>query len=113
MTPEKAKELLPVMEAYADGKVVQWRITIAEGYWERWQTDKWRDYDCTKSGHPYQPHWEDTQLVWRVKPAPLELWICPVCRMIFEFEPKYCCRGGVMGGTHEDTAPVKMREVLP
>lgn len=61
MTREEAKHLLPVLEAYAKGKVIQWRFKV--------NVDKsWRDYN---PDHHFSPvsreDWE-----WRIKPEPRE-----------------------------------------
>jgi len=60
MTRERAKELLPVMQAFAEGKEIEARAVDAIG---------WVNVSY--------PKWED-EYVWRVKPDipdPKELWI--------------------------------------
>ena len=57
MDRERAKELLPIIEAYAEGKVVQWRADF----------DEWTDDDN------FNP---DLHLDYRIKPEPREWWIC-------------------------------------
>lgn len=60
MTRERAKELLPIIEAFAEGKEIEARAVDAIG---------WVNVSY--------PKWED-EYVWRVKPDipdPKELWI--------------------------------------
>ena len=61
MTKERAKELIPVIQAYAEGKAVQVRIA-GDG-------DPWQDYsgEC--------PNFENGNWEWRVKPEPREFWV--------------------------------------
>ena len=56
MTPERVKELLPVMTAYAEGKTIQ----------SLFESDKWTDIS--------HPHWFDN-VKYRVKPEPKYGWI--------------------------------------
>lgn len=57
MTRERAKELLPVIQAFAEGKAIEYRV-IQERPWER----------------IYDPGW-DNGVEYRIKPEPREWWI--------------------------------------
>lgn len=56
MTPEQAKKLLPIVEALAEGKEVQY--LTAEHRWDKWTPDE------------LPPRY-----IYRVKPEPIECWI--------------------------------------
>lgn len=58
MTRERAKELLPVIQAWAEGKAVQCR--------GRYCSDNWGDSTC--------PTWRD-DFDYRIKPEPREWWV--------------------------------------
>ena len=50
MTPERAKELLPVIQAFAEGKTIERRFTGSDGCdgYHYWKTDlcpDWNSYD--------------------------------------------------------------------
>ena len=55
MNRERAKELLPVIKAYSEGKVIQC-----------WSAPNWIDMD-------YPTFVENSE--YRVKPEPLEMWV--------------------------------------
>ena len=56
MNRERAKELLPIIQAYAEGKKVQYMDSLGA----------WKDVaDPTF----------DPVLKWRVKPEPMEIWV--------------------------------------
>ena len=57
MTRERAKELLPIITEYADGKTVQWF----------WNGLGWRDADGAS--------FDGEGVKWRIKPEPLECWV--------------------------------------
>ena len=56
MTRERAKELLPIIQAFADGKTIQMWLPVSK---------RWEDID--------DPTFSD-MTTYRVKPAPLEGW---------------------------------------
>ena len=58
MTPERAKELLPIIEAYASGAEIQ----------SRRDDEEWRDESY--------PLFNSTSYEFRIKPAPREFWVC-------------------------------------
>lgn len=60
MTREQAKILLPVMQAWSEGKTIQFK-TAPNADWIDWNNDLSPGYD------------QDWQ--WRVKPAAREFWI--------------------------------------
>ncbi len=95
MTRERTKELLPVLEAWARGEVVEWRHT---GFKE------WRDstHDAPKSGLNF----DDPYLEWRVKPKAREWWVCENCHHMQSTARERCpiCTRLIL--TH-------VREVLP
>jgi len=57
MTPERAKELLPIIQAYAEGKTIQYRANINVG---------WRDAGG--------PRWDD-DFEYRIKPEPKVIYV--------------------------------------
>lgn len=61
MTRERTKELLPVLQAWADGKEIQASCQSANPVWETYQG---RD-----------PNFTPESWIWRVKPEPREFWI--------------------------------------
>ena len=58
MTPERAKELLPIIEAYANGAKIQ----------SRSDDEEWRDDSY--------PLFNSTSYEFRIKPEPREFWVC-------------------------------------
>jgi len=62
MTREEAKKLLPYVQAFADGKLVQWQDSV---------TNEWHD-DNDPNFHPVAK--------WRIKPEPREVWIT-ICNL--------------------------------
>lgn len=60
MTRERAKELLPIIIAYAEGKVIQAKFNSIP--------DKWHDRSGGMS-------FDDTKIDFRIKPELREFWI--------------------------------------
>ena len=58
MTPERAKELLPIIEAYANGAKIE----------ERYRDSVWRRFDGLFV--------QDSDYEFRIKPEPREFWVC-------------------------------------
>ena len=56
MDRKRAKELLPIIEAYAEGKTIQYKTS-----------DEWTD------DPNFSPEWE---FQYRIKPEPKEWWLC-------------------------------------
>jgi hypothetical protein len=105
VTPEQAQLLLPVIEAYAKGKVVQW------GYANNPRTI-WNDYNPAQNGFDLgnEVHFFNPTLQWRIKPEPpREWWACMSCwwfnRAFVSGNPVTCWNC--------DTPLVRVREVLP
>ena len=65
MTRDRAKELLPVIQAYAEGKEIQYRKD---------DSDSWRDVGVGKLGGLMDINVE-FECQWRVKPEP-RVWWC-------------------------------------
>lgn len=63
MTRDEAAKLLPVIQAYAEGKTVQIRCSIAED-------NAWQDYTGKCANFSNSSNWE-----WRVKPQAREWWV--------------------------------------
>ncbi len=57
MTPQQAKELLPIIAAFSEGKEIQ-----CEGM------------SCGKWVTPLEPNFSP-ELKWRIKPEPREFWV--------------------------------------
>jgi hypothetical protein len=64
MTRERARELLPVIQAFAEGKEIQERFIGGKDDWS----------DCSERG-PSAPAWNSTKWEFRIKPEPREWWI--------------------------------------
>lgn len=62
MTREQAKALLPIIQAYAEGKRIQVKYSSHE-------SDQWMDY----TGLNLNLH--DETWAWRIKPEPREFWL--------------------------------------
>jgi hypothetical protein len=76
VTPAQMRDLLPVAQAYAEGRVVQWRAAKAH------LCEDWRDYK-SQPGLPFLGDCFGTiTLEWRIKPTPREWWLCLVCGAI-------------------------------
>ena len=57
MTREEAKKLLPIIQAFAEGKTIQWRDLVK---------DTWVDESV--------PNWNPSA-EYRIKPEPREVWV--------------------------------------
>lgn len=86
MTPERAKELLPIIQAYAEGKTIQWKSSDGT----------WRDDLGFDPSEAFE---------YRIKSEPREWWIWNspdgelLCREIYPHEEM-------------NRAAIKVREVL-
>lgn len=58
MTPQIAKDLLPIIQAYADGKTIQYRLNPSETF-----------HDCSNLS------FQEPAEHYRIKPEPREFWI--------------------------------------
>lgn len=63
MTKEKAKELLPIIQAFADGRTLQWKEN--ESLHPNWINVTGNN--CNFDVSLYE---------WRIKPEPREFWLC-------------------------------------
>jgi hypothetical protein len=70
MTQDQAKELLPVFNAYAEGKTVQWASQPA---------DDWADYRDNRCEQQQPCIFLNPRFRWRVKPEPREWYRCESC----------------------------------
>lgn len=75
MTQEEARKLLPVIQAFAEGKKVQWTYKGQQ---------QWSFTKCPK----FSP-----DLEWRIKPEPFEAWV--------NVYPKSACSADCMHPTKE------------
>lgn len=85
MNRERAKELLPIIEAFANGEDVQ--ILYGDG-------STWQD--------SYSPIWLPGKM-YRIKPKPREFWICPETQRVLMPSQK---------DLSADHQYIKVREVL-
>lgn len=60
MTREQAKELLPIITAFAEGKNIQWLLP---------DDTFWRDIEDDDIQEPMENY------KWRIKPEPREFWL--------------------------------------
>ncbi len=88
MTKEQAKQLLPVIQAWADGKAIQYRPThgMAGNV-----ADKWFE-----PMEGYNPCFDSRTAEWRVKPEPRRWWVgwCNVhgnIRRVYDYKPDKQC----------------------
>jgi hypothetical protein len=98
VTPAQARDLVPVLTAYSEGKVVQYRCGA------QWHDFKGDDHD---SDEPYLFGCHAVE--WRIKPQPREWWFCPVCGSISV--DKHVFHRTHVSHTVEEV--VHVREVLP
>lgn len=94
MTRERAKELLPFIQAYAEGKVIQWRDA----------TGKWGNH--TDAG--YQPVWADT-VEYRIRPSPREF---SVRKCLYHQESPLIVSSHTLPKCCESAEIIRVREVL-
>lgn len=87
MTPERAKELLPVIQAYAEGK----KLDYLSPSRHEWEDDPIPNFEASGK--------------WRVKPEPREWWLCLRCIFIASYDAQKCSRC--------ESPLVHVREVLP
>ena len=59
MTQEEAKQMVPILQAYTEGKTIQYLN----------DKEEWIDFIC-------DPSFTSTPKRYRVKPEPREWWIC-------------------------------------
>lgn len=59
---ERLKQHLPVMQAWCDGKAIQFRAP---------ESIEWIEYKGE-----YEPSWQRHTYQWRIKPEPREWWLC-------------------------------------
>jgi hypothetical protein len=64
MTPQRAKELLPVIQAFSEGKAIQCATRTPDG-----QQTNWIDITC------FNPNDDEHAVIYRIKPEPREFWI--------------------------------------
>ena len=64
MNRERAKELLPIIQAYVEGKDIQFRSNEYEGSWIDMPTED--ELTRTFPAEDYQ---------YRIKPEPMEVWL--------------------------------------
>lgn len=95
MSPERAKELLPVFQAFAEGKQIQLRLGARPGHAH--ELEQWEDVS--------QPLWLPA-CEYRIKPAPVEcdMWYHPALNQFVVGE-------GQVYVTH-GWKKIKMREVI-
>lgn len=60
MNRERAKELLPIIQAFAEGKDINCQ-DLADGQWHKEMA--------------IDPHFDDDEIVWRIKPELFECWV--------------------------------------
>lgn len=97
MSPERAKELLPVFQAFAEGKQIQLRLGARPGHAH--ELEQWEDVS--------QPLWLPA-CEYRIKPAPVEcdMWYNPAQNQ-FAMMPLATVIDGLYGWKK-----IKMREVI-
>ena len=70
MTVTRAKELLPVFTAYADGKTIQWMVS---------GIPEWHDFKSSNFKDQGAAVFMSDTFLWRVKPEPREWRVCKTC----------------------------------
>lgn len=90
MTKEQAKELLPIIQAWIDGKTIQY---------DEWNTNKWEDLIGEPNFHLCK---------WRIKPEPREFWVKEYPNSGFSF---FTCK--LTSQPSDDYKIIHLREVLP
>ena len=104
MNRDRAKELLPIFEAFANGEEIQWRD---DDFSAGWQDE---GFDILDLGS------DDIDIEYRIKPKPRVFWACWDGD---DFDPKGACQDGVciIGDCNEFCVAhwshyIKVREVL-
>jgi hypothetical protein len=99
MNRERAKELLPIIQAFAEGKIVQARQIGGE----------WLNiYD------PYFGYPANDKIEYRIKPEPLECWVNVYEDGgigVYETEEEANVHASIGGSHRPDVKVVHMREV--
>jgi len=93
MTPERAKELLPIIEAFANGKKVQWRLR---------KSDTW----CNTDDPGFSERFE-----YRIKPEPRMFWINVYPHIMTAWDSEKRARGAADTGAIRIAVPC--REITP
>jgi len=77
MTREQAKKLIPIMQAWVDGKTVQYRRTVNDDD-KIIKPDEWHS---VVDNDPRAVMWDGSDIQWRIKPEPRDFWIgwCQHC----------------------------------
>jgi len=88
MNRERAKELLPIIQAFAEGKDIQWRNTTGE----EWQS--------TTGNLSFFDNW-----CYRIKPEPREFWIHKRFSIAYNEED-------IGPNPEDDDQFIKVREVI-
>lgn len=91
MTRERAKELLPVIKAWAEGRTIQRR---SPGY-------SWADINTAYVAVDF----DTPNMEWRIKPEPREWWLTAVC-------DHYKCWETKQEAERYGTQVIHVREVL-
>lgn len=64
MNRERAKELLPIIQAFAEGEEIEWKDSGSD--------DEWTNYEHAQE---YTFSFEDKDCDFRIKPEPFECWM--------------------------------------
>lgn len=67
MTRARAKELLPIIQAFAEGKAIEWKTSV----------EKWVAADV--------PNFEADEASWRIRPEPRTWLVCPNCNRAHDY----------------------------
>lgn len=85
MNREQAKQLLPIIQAFADGKDIQFLLVD--------ESEEWRTID--------EPSF-DSCITYRIKPEPMKFWVC-----------HFTTSGGVPGSVTSDPKDVEVWKKYP
>lgn len=66
MTRDELAKRLPIMQAWVEGKRVQWRPEDHHAW-----------LDCLPGSEAYPMRFLNDEVEWRIAPEPKEWWLCP------------------------------------
>lgn len=95
MTREEVKKILPIMQAYAEGRAIQIRHPVHKDEW----------LDCL-----IEPHFDRPPNYYRIKPEPMEITLVAK-------DDGTPCESGLhyqkfLGGVHPQARALKFRQVM-
>jgi len=95
MNVERTKKCIEVMQAFVEGKEVEWRRKYQEH-------EQWKVINTA-------PTWNFTRFDYRIRKEPIEVWAFVSDRGVSLAEPEFLRKGASIGS---DTRLIRLREVV-